>query len=436
MDDDNVIKPNQDFQIPPTTADSQAVNGTQGAQDSNSTQNVNNDDSSKQGVVDTQTPVPPTDSEPIKINDPYDFVLGNKNTTTPEPNISQVTSTDNPLQSKPLDNTSELPPLESNSSNIPADNTQSSSAPTGLPNVNIPTDSVQNKESSGPRSQDSSTLGSLDYSQGTATADNIPTNNAPLSGVVGDDVDKNKAEINDVLNSALSMDNFKNLNKPIEPQEVPDPYTNVTSPSPDGSQSTNPSYTTVNSETPSQSATINGNTYQNPDFVNPSNDTNLPPIPNQNPQQGSFSQTAEGTFINPYATSQANATPTNDQTQGAQVQGQTQNADTPPDRSEDIFGVVSYVIGLNILMLIYSYLRNDKFLKFHAVQSIGFNLVFIVIFLVFTSLSRGSLSLAFLIANVVLFIVWVLLSILLMYKAYQGEKYPFIFFGMLANKLS
>ncbi|MHB8442753.1 MAG: DUF4870 domain-containing protein [Patescibacteria group bacterium] len=436
MDDDNVIKPNQDFQIPPTTTDSQAVNGTQGVQDSNATQNVNNDDSSKQGAVNTQTPVPPTDSEPIKINDPYDFVLGNKNTTHPEPNISQVTSTDNPLQSKPLDNTSTLPPLESNSGN-----TQASSVSTGIPNINIPTDSVQNKESAGSSSQDSSTLGGLDYSQGTATSVNIPTNKDTLSSVGSDDVDKNKAEINDVLNSALSMDNFKNLNKPIEPQEVPDPYTNVTSPSPDGSQSTNSSYTTVNSETPSQSATISGNTYQNPDFVNPSNDTNLPPIPNQNPQQGGFSQTSEGTFINPYATSQANAAPTNDQTQGtqvqgAQVQGQTQNADTPPDRSEDIFGVVSYVIGLNILILIYSYLRNDKFLKFHAVQSIGFNLVFIVIFLVFTSLSRGSLSLAFLIANVVLFIVWVLLSILLMYKAYQGEKYPFMFFGMLANKLS
>ncbi len=429
MDDDNVIKPNQDFQIPPATVDNQAVNATQGAQDSNATQNINNDDSSQQGSTNTQTPVPPTDSEPIRINDPYDFVLGNKNPTTPEPNVAQVTPTDNPLQSKPLDNTSELPPLVNDSSSISTDNTQSSSAPTGLPN--IPTDSVQNKESSGP-----STLGSLDYSQGTATSDNVTTNNAPLSSVGSDDIEKNKAEINDVLNSALSMDNFKNLNKPMEHQEVPDPYTNVTDPNPDGSQSITPSYTTVNSETPSQSATISGNTYQNPDFVNPSNDTNLPPIPNQNPQQGGFSQMSEGTFINPYATSQANSAPTNDQTQGAQVQGQTQNADTPTDRSEDIFGVVSYVIGLNILMLIYSYLRNDKFLKFHSVQSIGFNLVFIIIFLVFTSLSRGSLSLAFLIANVVLFIVWVLLSILLMYKAYQGEKYPFIFFGMLANKLS
>ncbi len=408
MDDDNVIKPNQDFQIPTMSGDDQTNASVQVNQDTNPVQNVNEETNAPEpNVANTQSPTSASDSEPIKINDPYDFVLGNKS----NPYTSNANSVPNPLGG----NTSVVPPSTDNT------NTTASGSVDSTPPSSI------------------NTLGGLDYSQNTVVSDNITSNNATLSGSDNDDANKNRAEVNEVLNSALSMDSFKNLNKPLEHQEVPDPYTNVTS-----NQNTSPlsSATSVDTGIPNQPSTISGNTYQNPDFV--TSNTDLPPISTQtSQQQEGFSQKSEGTFINPYATSGANSTTsTNDQSQGVNTQGgQTQedkstNSGTIPDRSEDIFGVVSYVIGLNVLMLIYSYLRNDKFLKFHAVQSIGFNLVFIIIFLVFTSLSRGSLSLAFLIANVILFIIWVLLSILLMYKAYQGEKYSFIFFGALANKLS
>ncbi len=428
MDDDNVIKPNQDFQIPPTTADDQAVNGTQSTQDSNITQNVNNNDtnSSQQDSTSTQTTIPSTDNEPIKINDPYDFVLGNK-ATTPPSDLGPAIPTDS-TEPNSLGDVGGLPHEDNDI------NTQNESNSHNTSNINTSTNPLQEQETSG-----SDALGGLDYSQSTVPPSaSIPKDNTLLGS---DYVEKNKEEINNVLNSALSMDNFKNLNKPLDPQEVPDPYTNTTQNSnpevnvPSTNSSPNVDVT-QNLNAPTQTTTQSGNTYQNPDFVSSNTDSDLPPIPAQDSQQqGGFSQTSEGTFINPYATSNTNTTPSN-QPQGQELKVQNQNTETPPDRSEDIFGVVSYVIGLNVLMLIYSYLKNDKFLKFHAVQSIGFNLVFIIIFLIFTSFSRGSFSLAFLVANVVLFIVWVLLSILLMYKAYQGEKYPFIFFGTLAGKLS
>ena len=100
---------------------------------------------------------------------------------------------------------------------------------------------------------------------------------------------------------------------------------------------------------------------------------------------------------------------------------------------ESIIGIISYVIGINVVTLIISFIKNDKFIKFHSLQSIFFNILFLIIFFIFDFLSHGFLSLGFLIANVVLFIIWILLSIFLMYKAFIGEEYSFTFFGKLAR---
>ena len=103
------------------------------------------------------------------------------------------------------------------------------------------------------------------------------------------------------------------------------------------------------------------------------------------------------------------------------------------NQEESIIGIISYVIGINIITLAVSFIKNDKFMKFHSLQSIFFNILFLIIFFIFDFLSHGFLSLGFLIANVVLFIIWILLSIFLMYKAFIGEKYSFTFFGKLAG---
>ena len=111
--------------------------------------------------------------------------------------------------------------------------------------------------------------------------------------------------------------------------------------------------------------------------------------------------------------------------------------DIMSNREEDILGVMSYVIIINIFILIFSFIKKDNFIKFHSIQGFIFDLLFIILFFILKIFNgSGILSIVLFVLEIILFILWILLSVFLMYKAYSGDKYKFIFLGSISNILS
>jgi uncharacterized membrane protein len=94
---------------------------------------------------------------------------------------------------------------------------------------------------------------------------------------------------------------------------------------------------------------------------------------------------------------------------------------------DNVAGALCYVLGwiTGIVFLILE--PNNKFIKFHAVQSI-------IVFGVVTVI-----DLIFIWVPVLNWLIWVLALVLwvwLMYQAYQGKKYMFPIAGVYAEKIS
>ena len=99
---------------------------------------------------------------------------------------------------------------------------------------------------------------------------------------------------------------------------------------------------------------------------------------------------------------------------------------------DNLLGALCYLFGwLTGAILWFSLPKSNKFVRFHAMQSIILSVILMVIFLV---LSRiwviGWIISAVL--GLAVFVIW----ILLMVKAYQGLKYKLLFIGDLADKWS
>ena len=97
----------------------------------------------------------------------------------------------------------------------------------------------------------------------------------------------------------------------------------------------------------------------------------------------------------------------------------------------NVAALLSYVVIIAIVFLLVEPFKNDKFVRFHAFQSIFYWIAVVVIFM--------------LIGMVFPLSVWVLvywplrllsfiLMIFLMYKAYNNEKFKLPFIGDLAEK--
>ncbi len=111
--------------------------------------------------------------------------------------------------------------------------------------------------------------------------------------------------------------------------------------------------------------------------------------------------------------------------------------------SSNVAGALAYILGLitGIIFLVIDPYKNDRFVRFHAFQSIFFNVAWIAILIVFSIL--GSI-LSFATAGfggLIMLPLWGLLSlvflafwIFLMYKAYNNEQYRAPFIGDLAAK--
>jgi uncharacterized membrane protein len=102
-----------------------------------------------------------------------------------------------------------------------------------------------------------------------------------------------------------------------------------------------------------------------------------------------------------------------------------------PGMQSNVAALLSYLVIIAIVFLIIEPFKNDKFVRFHAFQSIFYWIAVIVIFM--------------LIGMVFPLSIWVLvywplrmlsfiLMIFMMYKAYNNEKFKLPFIGDLAEK--
>jgi len=94
-----------------------------------------------------------------------------------------------------------------------------------------------------------------------------------------------------------------------------------------------------------------------------------------------------------------------------------------------------------IIFLVIEPYKNDKFVRFHAFQSIFFNVALIVFWIAYmivvSILSFVTLGIIAMVMGLVGFLIWLAILaywIFLMYKAYNNELYKIPFIGDLAAK--
>ena len=111
--------------------------------------------------------------------------------------------------------------------------------------------------------------------------------------------------------------------------------------------------------------------------------------------------------------------------------------------ASNVAGLLTYILGFitGIIFLVIEPYKNDRFVRFHAFQSIFFNVGLVVFWIAYTILASilGFVSLGFLAVAMGLFGLLITLAILaywifLMYKAYNNELYKIPFIGDLAAK--
>jgi uncharacterized membrane protein len=115
--------------------------------------------------------------------------------------------------------------------------------------------------------------------------------------------------------------------------------------------------------------------------------------------------------------------------------------------SSNVAGLLTYIFGFitGVIFLTIEPYKNDKFVRFHAFQSIFFNVALVVFWIAFAIVTTilGFVSRGFLgVAPLRMFTgVWLLFSlavfaywIFLMYEAYNNEVYRIPFIGELAAK--
>jgi uncharacterized membrane protein len=111
--------------------------------------------------------------------------------------------------------------------------------------------------------------------------------------------------------------------------------------------------------------------------------------------------------------------------------------------TSNVAGLLTYVLGFitGIIFLVIDPFKNDKFVRFHAFQSIFFNVAIVAFWIVYTILSTILGIVSFGVLGIVMALVGLLISLLilvywifLMYKAYNNEQYMIPYIGQLAAK--
>lgn len=107
----------------------------------------------------------------------------------------------------------------------------------------------------------------------------------------------------------------------------------------------------------------------------------------------------------------------------------------------NIAGLLSYVLGWVTGLIFFLIEKDNKFVRFHAIQSMivfgALSVLQIVIGLFITTLAMmhlGALIALFGLINSIVFLAGIVLWILMMVKAYQGEKFKLPIAGDIAEK--
>ena len=107
----------------------------------------------------------------------------------------------------------------------------------------------------------------------------------------------------------------------------------------------------------------------------------------------------------------------------------------------NVAGLLAYVLGFitGIIFLVLEPYNKDKFIRFHAFQSIFFNVAMIVFWIAYTIVSTvlgfvsfGILGIVMAILGLLIFLGILVYWVFLMYKAYNNEKYMIPYIGKLA----
>jgi len=111
--------------------------------------------------------------------------------------------------------------------------------------------------------------------------------------------------------------------------------------------------------------------------------------------------------------------------------------------SSNVAGLLCYVLGFitGIVFLVIEPYNKDRFVRFHAFQSIFLSVAWIVFRIVWGSVFMGmfftplsTLWGLFSLVSTLVFLLFLALWIFLMYKAYNNQKYELPFIGPLAAK--
>jgi len=111
--------------------------------------------------------------------------------------------------------------------------------------------------------------------------------------------------------------------------------------------------------------------------------------------------------------------------------------------SSNVAGLLTYILGFitGIIFLVIEPYKNDNFVRFHAFQSIFFNVALIVFWIAYmilvSILSFVTLGILAMLMGLVGFVIWLAILaywIFLMYKAYNNQLYKIPFIGDLAAK--
>ena len=133
---------------------------------------------------------------------------------------------------------------------------------------------------------------------------------------------------------------------------------------------------------------------------------------------------------------------------GAAVGGPTPPATPAPaapttaaPMASNVAGLLAYILGFitGIIFLVIEPYNKDKFVRFHAFQSIFFNVALVAFWIVWTILSMilgvvtfGLLGVVMALLGVLIALAFLVYWIFLMYKAYQNERYMIPVIGKFA----
>ena len=128
---------------------------------------------------------------------------------------------------------------------------------------------------------------------------------------------------------------------------------------------------------------------------------------------------------------------------GAPVGGPQTPLPTSTAMSSNLAGLLCYVVGFitGIVFLVIEPYKQDKFVRFHAFQSIFLSAVWFAFHIVWSYLFMGvfwnpfsSLWHLLLLINNLVSLAFLACALLLMYKAYHNERYRLPYIGDLAAK--